>query len=939
MVKTTPVIRAFNAGEFSALMEGRTDLDFYPASMRRSVNCIITPQGPIICRSGTRFVAPARTDEQSSTLLPFVYNTEQAKALEFCSDRIRFIDENGIQVYAAQAATVASTTPFKLAIPTLAALVGQQLVLDGFPASYNLNGEIVNIVAVVGTTYTLDRNVPSSVVTAGTASLVYSVAIDYTEAQRAELRVLQDVDILYLLCGTKQTKKLERYGDYDWRLSDVSYVDGPYMDINETSTTITPSSTGNALVTMTGNTAPSGTASGSGKRNGGTAVSAGATWLGRTYDLGLPATDYFHAFDDSDETYWASSEAQKGTLEITPVAGFACTGYTIYAPLANADVTYLNTDFAPSTWYFEGYDGAAWVTLDFQENYVAYDNDRTVFFELNNTVVYTKYRLRIINTVRNGQIEPRVRRLVLRSGESAEVTLTASSIVGINRDVGFLETDVGRLLRLRGNDNFWRAFRITEVVSATVVDAILVGTPLLGIAAGREWRMGLWSDTTGWPSTGDFYGDRMWLGPSTSQPNVLCGSVVGLYENFTHVEEDGVVLDDGAIVHYIKSRQLSRIKWIVANERGLIVGTGSQEFSIEKSVSGDINLTQRNIKSNPSTSRGSTSAEPVKVDSRILHVPRNGRTLRELVYSYESDGYVSNNMSRFASHLGAPGLAEQAYAAEPHTIDWIRRGDNSLVGLTYNRDEGVVGWHQQDFAGAEIESILVIPQQDQQQDALWMQTRRLVDGVYKRYIEYMTRPWDFGMTLDEAIFVDCAISYEGDDTTTLYGAQHLEGLEVYGLARNGEGTTESPYEYLPFGPIVVDGGKIELDFACNYAVVGLGYESNGEVSRLENGQAEGTAQGKVKRTNEAVILVWDSACGQVGTWDDQTKEFTFEDLEYPADYAVAAKVQLHTGMLDPKVLGPGYSMRGSIAFRRAKDTPLPFNVVAVMPKMVGYDGA
>jgi hypothetical protein len=932
MAKSSPMIRAFNAGVFSALMEGRTDIDFYPASMRSAVNCILTPQGPVICRSGTLFDCPARTDDETSTLLPFIYNTEQAKALEFGSDRIRFINENGIQVYASVSTVVTATTPFQLTAVGLNGGIGDQVVLSGFPADYNLNGEILNIVNVAADVYTFDRNVSASVTAGGDVALVYHVDIDYTEDERQQLRVLQDVDILYLLCGTKRTKKLARYGDYDWRLTDVDFIDGPYLPDPQVGTTISISGTGNAIPVMTSNTLPSGTATGSSQRD---AIAAAGTFLGRTYALGLPATDYFHAFDESDDTYWASETAQTGTLQYDPATPFVCTGYTIYAALQNDDVTYLNTDFAPSTWYFEGWNGAAWVVLDFQEDYVAYDNNRSVLFEIANTVAYSKYRLRTIAVVRNGQIEVRIRRLTLRSNVS--LTLTASGVAGINGDRGFLITDVGRSIRLRGRDNYWRWLRITAHSSTTEVTAELMHGPFLTTDLIYEWRLGLWSDTTGWPSAGDFFGERMFLGPSNDSPNVLCGSVVGLYENFTHVEQDGVVLEDGAIVHYIKSPQLSRIKWIASNERGMIVGTGSQEFVIERSVASDRNLTPQNIKSNPSTRKGSTNADPVIVDNRILHVPRSGRSIREVAYSLESDGYVSNNMSRFASHLGVPGFVEQAYAAEPHTIDFVRRGDGTVVSLTYNRDEGVVGWGELDFAGAIVESILVIPQIDQQQDALWMQTRRTVNGVEKRYIEHMTRPWDFGMTLDDAVYTDCAIIYDGADTETVYGAQHLEGQQVYGLARSGAGTEESPYEYLTFGPKTVANGAVVLDAPANRVVLGLGFDSEGETARLENGAAEGTAQGKVKRIGSVGGIVWDSACGKIGAWDDFSKEFTYDDFTIVEDYSATERVELKTGMLDPQVLDAAYSKRGSIAFKRPKETPVPFNIVAILPRMMTYD--
>jgi hypothetical protein len=68
----------------------------------------------------------------------------------------------------------------------------------------------------------------------------------------------------------------------------------------------------------------------------------------------------------------------------------------------------------------------------------------------------------------------------------------------------------------------------------------------------------------------------------------------------------------------------------------------------------------------------------------------------------------------------------------------MRREDGTVVGLTYNRDEGVVGWHRHDFGGY-VESIAVLPQADGLQDALWLVVRRTINGVERRFVERLTR--------------------------------------------------------------------------------------------------------------------------------------------------------------------------------------------------------
>jgi hypothetical protein len=926
MAKASPMVRSFNAGEFSELLEGRTDLDRYPASMRKLVNFIAAPQGPAISRSGTAFVAPVNDHGEYSALLPFVFSNEQAKLLEFASDRIRFVDEDGLQVYEPVAMTMGSAAGAAMVFTSasLAAEVGDQVVLLGFPAEYNLNGEVANVTAKLGTTYTIDKVYPNLSVVNGNVARVYHVPCTLTEDQRKAMRFVQSVDVLYLLT-TARPRKLSRYGDYDWRLEAIDFVDGPYMPINTTSTSLTPSATGNAVPAMTDNLSPSGEAAGSDKRPTipGT-VASPAPWLGRNITYTLDASDYFYAFDDNDETYWAGGSEQSGFVQYAFPAGAICDGYTIYVAFDNQDTSYLAADYAPSTFEFQGYDGTKWVTLDRQENYVLYDNNKSVFFEIDNDVSHSAYRLSIQKLMRNGPIEPRVRRLAMRSKTTSSFVLTASSTIGINNDTGFQTTDVGRLIRLKGSDGAWRSVRISARTSATSVTVELLGEPLLDVKAIKQWRLGFWSDTTGWPTVGDFFEDRLWLAGPDEYPDQFAGSVTGAYETFSQTDTFGEVLDDSAVVGRLNSRRLSRVRWLSSDERGLIMGTGSEEYAL--AAPNNEALTARNIKARPTTRRGSAGVEPVRIDSQVLYVQRSGRTIREFAYVYEADGYKSPSMSQLASHLGATPFVEMDYAAEPHSIVWIRRQDGSLVGLTYNREENVIGWHRHDLSGGVIESLAVLPQKDQLQDALWVVVKRNVNGTDKRYIERLTRFWDFDTMLEDAHFVDSGLRYTGVPTRMVYGLQHLEGEEVYGLA-----------DARPVGPFTVENGSVTLPFEASNIIIGLGYDSEAETARLENGAADGTAMGKVKRINSIVGAVWNSVGGEIGVYNEQEDRIVYNELEYPGRFDEIEDIELYTGMIGPFVPEAGYGMRGSLAFRRPKSSPLPFNLVALMPQMNTQD--
>jgi len=311
------------------------------------------------------------------------------------------------------------------------------------------------------------------------------------------------------------------------------------------------------------------------------------------------------------------------------------------------------------------------------------------------------------------------------------------------------------------------------------------------------------------------------------------------------------------------------------------------------------------------------------VDRQVLYVQLARRTVREYVFVFEADGYKSPSMSLFSSHLGSIRFAEMAYTAEPHSILWLRRDNGTVVSLTYNRDENVIGWQTHDFDGF-VESISSIPSAATNQDTLWMVVRRTINGVTKRYIEKLMRFWDFDSTISSAHYVDCGLRYVGPALTTLYGLQHLEGKPVVGLVDN-----------IPFGPVTVTNGRITLPYEGTNIVVGMDFDSYGETSNIEAGAADGTAQGKTKRAHNCVVVLWNSAYGEIGRYNEDRDQYEYREVEYKENFDTMPVPALQSVITEPMDLPAGYGKRGSIAFRRTK--PLPFNVIAILPQMFTQD--
>ena len=83
----------------------------------------------------------------------------------------------------------------------------------------------------------------------------YEIATTYTAAQVDELEFVQSADILYLVHEDHIPRKLSRTGHTAWTITDVDFVDGPYINTNVSATTMSASgTTGSVTITASTNT-------------------------------------------------------------------------------------------------------------------------------------------------------------------------------------------------------------------------------------------------------------------------------------------------------------------------------------------------------------------------------------------------------------------------------------------------------------------------------------------------------------------------------------------------------------------------------------------------------------------------------------------------------------------------------------------------------------
>lgn len=109
MPRATYTQANFNAGEWSPLLYGRTDLPKRRNAVGPTLNYVATLQGPQTRRPGTAYVAAA-ADNTNVRLQRFEFSTTQAYILEFTPGKIRFYTNGGQLLSGGSPYTV--TTPY-----------------------------------------------------------------------------------------------------------------------------------------------------------------------------------------------------------------------------------------------------------------------------------------------------------------------------------------------------------------------------------------------------------------------------------------------------------------------------------------------------------------------------------------------------------------------------------------------------------------------------------------------------------------------------------------------------------------------------------------------------------------------------------------------------------------------------------------------------------
>jgi len=803
LVKLVDKQNIFNSGILSSKLYSRDDLKQYNNGVADAMNFVCSRYGPMEKRTGTQHIWDLGNPGESVYFLPFVFSINQTILLEFLHQRIRFYtfgtDENDNFGFGPLADMYGNhytiVTPFTADMIKQISYVQSLDVLyitfssGEYPPYKITRKDYLNWVVEKFETEDgpyLDQNFDTTKKVTITDKNTTTSTVALTNFSLSSA----DVGRWIRICTPRYNENTYAYED-KWSYGKISGLGTYVWSLNRK--TIYTATDSPVVNTVTYVNAAKSTQWGKVTAVGTVGETLTITSYGKVYVYREAVVDGVYAWTEATQNMYVNDNESARTIVYSAAA----------APAASAKV-YTDLNFTNSTTAYSTLSAATGTEVD--KKFFNTANGEKFYYvgtatNSGGTVRYKWKQASYIYsnntyTTRIGSIYSKAADTIIAQMDSATAsTATIDNRSTFSRIGSTITVDWSYRNIVDETDQSW----MTQATS--------------------EWRLGVWHSGTGnsdfpvtYPTKVTIHQQRLVWAGVTDRPWIWMSNSFA-YKNYAPSDYEGEISDTNSIYYDISSSKISEIFWL-ASVKSLLIGTELGEIRM---YSAGTALTPSDVVSNMESSYGSYNGDPVTNDDNIVFIQRLQRTVRSLSYDYNQDAFVGPELTVLAEGLTVGGIKRLAFQKEPNNTYWCLKEDGSLLSLTYDKAQDVIGWSRSKLAGTEIKviDIAVLPSNAYMQDVLLLCTERKVNGVTKRFLELLSRNFNKDIEQKDVLYLDDAMRIRSTTAmTTVTGLDHLEGETVRVL---DEGALEGDY--------VVEDGEITLSTPCKDIWVGLPYDA------------------------------------------------------------------------------------------------------------------
>ena len=726
----------------------------------------------------------------------------------------------------------------------------------------------------------------------------YEISSPYLSAELFDIKFAQSADVMYLVHQNHSVRKLSRTGHTSWSLTEVEFTNGPYLDANISSTTMAPSATTGSSITITASSS--------------TFVSTDVNRLisfsngnAKITVFGSATSVTAEVKDDFDNTN-AVEDWKLGAWSTT-------TGFPSCVSFFEQRLVFASTTNNPQTLYFSK-------SGDY-ENFTSGTNaDDAMIYTIASNQVNVIEALKATRTlivmttggeysVSSGSSQDAITPTNINIRKQSNYGSAGVDALSIGNATIFLQRAKRKIRELAYNfdsdgyqapDMTILAEHITES-GITQMDyqqepfSIVWCVRTDGVLAGLTYNR--LEQVTAWHR--HIFGGKSDTGKDIKQQQIAFtanSTNVSTTNNTITISSHGLATGDpvyyNAPSNAIGGLNNSNLYYVISVDANTI-----KLASTSGNASGG---TAISLTTAPGSDTTQYIYQGINIYTDIIFSANHGFKTGDIVYydnTGTSIGGLAENIKYFVGKVDDNQF--QLYRNE----DLLTEVNMTSAHTTEQTDNILTH--------AQVESVAVIA--GAEEDQVWVIVKRWINGAEKRYVEYLT-PFNFNADLTTFHYLDSGLNYSGDATSSLSGLSHLEGEQVSII---GEGAAQNDK--------VVSSGGVSLDNAIEEANIGLGYTSDLQTMRLDEGYQE-TTQTKVKRIYDLSVRFHETVGASVGPNADTLTAIDFRDSSASMDLPVP----LFTG--DKHIeFDSDYGTEGLVYIKQPQ--ALPMTILGIYPRL------
>lgn len=896
MSRVTAIQTNFTAGQISPRLFGRVDLRKYANAAEELTNLIVMPHGGVLRRPGTKYVNEVKTSSAKVRLLPFNFGTTQAYCIEAGNLYFRFFKDQGTILEANKTiSAITRANPGVVTANSHGFSDGDVVYISSVSGMTEVNNTFFKIANKTTNTFELQdidaNNVNTSSYTAytsgGTAARQFELTTTYETADLFQLQYAQTADVMYIAHPSYPPRKLSRTGHTSWTITDVDLTDGPYLDDNITTTTLTPSAATGSSITIAAS-ATTGINDGSGfvSTDVGRLIRIGhqaAAWAASTsYSVGDVRRNSGNVYECVKAGTSASSGGPSGEgeniVDNSVTWKFLDDGGVVYG---NATITDINSTTNVDASVNKNFGGTSAETdwrLGAFSGTTGYPA-AVAFFEQRLFFAGTTDQPQTIFGSRSGDFE--------NFAPSALDTGAITNTIATDEVNNIRWLSAGQVLAVGTAGGVFTLSSTTEQDAVTPTNVRVVRQGTRGVHTMRPIRIDnnvlfiQFHQRKLRELSFDFASDSF-VSPDLT---ILAENVskTGFVEMSFQQEPDSVVWvvrDDGRLAGLTYLRDQEVVAW----HEHVFGGNNSRSFNSASSV-----------------------------DSNQITISSHGYATGDAVTYDAVGGEVVGGLTADTEYF--------VVVVDANTIKLAETKAQALIGANITLADASSASTQQLRQDSVCESATVIPGTNE--DELWLSIKRTINGTTRRYVEVMSTKFDTSRGSDKvtSIFADSALTYDSTATATLSGLDHLTGETATIL---GDGSVYA-------NQTVASGSVSSLSPTVTKATVGLPYTSTIKTVRPEQRRDDGSAQGRAKRLFEITFRFLDTLGAEYAPIGGSFDEVQFRSGSTPMDispplFSGDKTVQFHGS----------WETEGQVIVRQTQ--PLPFEMSAIITRIITHSG-